>query len=295
VRVQTNSNERNDVQHLVKFIWLRTIKLGVYYLLHIHVIPAILSKTLLEITPMDLAPAQQYFLRKSAATSNREIAIRTYLSLSWIWESILYLDGANCILAILFTSVHIDRPLDWPPLFGKLSQASSLRSFWSKFWHQLAVRPYGNFGRLLVASALVPESIQRSKFLRNAIIAFVVFGLSGATHAIVSFSCGHRDWDADFRWFLLNFAGCTIETSVVAAIRRLAKYAGISRQLVYIERSWIGSALGYLWVFMFFFCSVPGWRYGRLRRQAKAMKMQNYLLRLADVTQERRMLNSNEA
>lgn len=205
VRVQTNPKERDELQHLLKFIRIRMAKLGVYYFLQIHIIPLVFSKTLLEITPMDLAPTQQGFLQQLATMSNREIAVRTYLSLSWIWESFLYLDGANCILAILFTSLHIDCPLDWPSLFGKLSHASSLRSFWSKFWHPLAVRPYGNFGRLL-ASALVPKFIQRSH-LRNAITAFVVFSLSGATHAIVSFNCGHKDWYADLRWFLLNFAG----------------------------------------------------------------------------------------
>jgi len=36
-----------------------------------------------------------------------------------------------------YKSLHKCRYQDWPPLFGKLSEATTIRNFWASFWHQM--------------------------------------------------------------------------------------------------------------------------------------------------------------
>ena len=35
------------------------------------------------------------------------------------------------------TKNNRDRPEEWPPLFGSISEAYTLRRFWGVFWHKL--------------------------------------------------------------------------------------------------------------------------------------------------------------
>ncbi|KAI9687613.1 MAG: hypothetical protein M1822_002223 [Bathelium mastoideum] len=240
--------------------------------------PVIFSKTLVNIAPEDVGPEQQILLRRLPALTSREVILRAHTAVFWIWESIAYLDGANAALAIFFVLIGIDEPADWPPLFGNLAAATSLRKFWSDFWHRLATRPYRNYGRE-VARPLLGQKPQSILF--KTVVAFVVFSLSGMTHAVVMWHAGVADWYLEITWFLLNFVGCLGETMYLSALRALAKHLGVSHELRKIEQSWFGYLTGYAWVFAFFFWSVPKWKYPRLERQAITVeKMQDFLANL---------------
>ncbi|KAK2604301.1 hypothetical protein N8I77_007244 [Diaporthe amygdali] len=210
-------------------------------------------------------------VRPSRLTS-REIVLREYMAVSWVWESFLVLDGANAALGLIAVSTGADSPDHWPPLFGELSYISrGLRSFWGRFWHPLAVRPYRNYGRL-IADGVLSLLFRRGDRARDSILtarmqgmitALVMFLLSGLSHMAVSWNLGMHDW-LDVWWFLLNFAACAAETAVLAILRGLARRAGLVRELQEIENSWLGSLVGLSWVSMFFFWSVPLWRYERM-------------------------------
>jgi hypothetical protein len=246
------------------FIFLRLVKLPILYYLNFHVIPSLFSETIGVILPKDVSPTQQVLLRRFQDVTVREAVIRGYTAMFWIWESVVYLDGANSILACFFVLTGLDTPNDWPALFGSPTSASSLRNFWSQFWHKLALRPYTNHGKLLASHlALQPGS---SAF--NSIVALVVFGLSGATHAAVSWQLGQPDWHLDMGWFLLNFLGCSVEVMWLSTIRASAKKMGWSQELKMIEDSWFGKLVGFAWVFGFFFWSVPKWKYPAMHKEA---------------------------
>lgn len=186
----------------------------------------------------------------------------------------MYLDGANSILACFFVLIGLDQQEDWPSLFGNPASATCLRKFCTRFWHRLAIRPYTNYGKIIArACGMQPPSIAY-----NMTLSFIAFGLSGLTHAAVSWQLGRLDVHLVVRWFFLNFAACSIEVSFQSAIRMLAKRSGWARELKLVEESWLGTFIGYTWVLAFFFWSVPKWRYPRMYDDARRIAVLRSLL-----------------
>jgi Membrane bound O-acyl transferase family len=262
-----NDNSGPETSYSV-FYFLRLVKLPIYYYVHVYLIPSIVSETIVGFFPEDVAPTQQTLLRRLHEVTAREIVLRGYTAVIWVWESIVFLDGANALLACFFVFVGLDQPSDWPALFGSLTSAMSLRAFWSKFWHRLAVRPYTNYGKLLARCL----RLKPGSFAFKTVVAGVVFGLSGTSHSAVSWRLGHREWNLDMWWFFLNFLGCSVEVLCISRIRSFAKYVRLSRELKMVEESWFGRFVGYVWVFTFFFWSTPKWRYPITYRQAMEMR-----------------------
>ncbi|KAF3398990.1 hypothetical protein DPV78_006641 [Talaromyces pinophilus] len=245
------------------FFLLRLVKLPIYYCLHTYVIPTVFSETIYAFFLEDVSPVQQTLIRRISDVTAREIVIRSYTAIIWILESLIFLDSANAVLACFFVLIGLDQPSEWPALFGDITTATSLRRFWARFWHRLAVRPYTNYGKVL-ASTL---RLKPGSFAFKMVVACVVFLLSGVTHSAVSWRVGQRKWYLDIWWFFLNFLGCLLEVIFLAVVRRLAKATRWSRDLEMIEESWFGKFIGYAWVFGFFFWSTPKWRYPNIYRQ----------------------------
>ncbi|KAJ2919982.1 hypothetical protein MD484_g506, partial [Candolleomyces efflorescens] len=72
------------------------------------------------------------------------------LEASWTWRTVSVfqfvgmtycgLRMMHSVLSAAFVGTKISNPEDWPPLFGKLGEAYTVRRFWGKFWHQLLRR-----------------------------------------------------------------------------------------------------------------------------------------------------------
>ncbi|KAL2194242.1 hypothetical protein P885DRAFT_71561 [Corynascus similis CBS 632.67] len=93
--------------------------------------------SVLHIIPSDFGLNKQALL---PPTGLREICLRSVMSVSWIWNSYSLLTSSHDLLAVLFVSViRWDRPDEWPPLFGSITDATSQRRFWGVFWHRLHV------------------------------------------------------------------------------------------------------------------------------------------------------------
>lgn len=240
------------------FVLLRLAKITLYYCFHTRLFPALFAQIIGQIGIEDVLPAMTPGLLTPSYINARAALVRSHAALIWIWESLVFIDGTNSILAILSVVTGLSRPHDWPHLFGNPLTACGLRAFWSRFWHHLARRPHGNLGRFVAhrLRLLLPAGVGQG--MEGAVVAFVVFFLSGVSHAAVSWRLGHPDWLwVDTQWFILNFLGCSLETLVTSAVRRLAVRAGWERELAALEGSWLGWLVGYTWAFAFFFWSVP--------------------------------------
>ncbi|KAH8781206.1 hypothetical protein F5883DRAFT_539614 [Diaporthe sp. PMI_573] len=252
------------------FILLRVAKLLLYYSLHMHILPALFSETILELYAVDVS--EPALFSRLAHVSAREAVVRSYVALSWIWESIVFLDGSNAILSLVGVISGFDSPADWPPMFGNVNEVRGLRSFWARFWHRLASRPYGNVGRTMAFGLGSLLGLGRTfpwAQVQGMLVAFVVFLLSGVSHAAVSWRLGMRDW-LDIKWFLVNFMACFIEIYFLSAVQYLAQRASLTTELRALEKSWLGRIIGYSWVFAFFFWSVPMWKFPRMHRELAA-------------------------
>lgn len=262
-RVKPNAREP-----LATFLLLRLAKITLYYYFHTHLLPSFFAQTIGQLSTEDVSPAMTPHLSSPGYVDARAALVRSHAAVIWIWESLVFIDGTNAILETVSVVTGLSRPCDWPPLFGNPLAACGLRAFWSRFWHHLARRPHGNFGRLVAhrLRPLLPAGVGQG--MEGAILAFVVFFLSGVSHAAVSWRLGYPDWLwVDTQWFMLNFLGCSLETFVTFAVRRLAVRAGWERELAALEGSWLGWLVGYTWTFAFFFWSVPMFSFPRVYAQ----------------------------
>ncbi|KXT01006.1 hypothetical protein AC578_4421 [Pseudocercospora eumusae] len=258
------SSQKIKSESRITFILLKIVKLLIYYYLHTALIPTLTQYLLGTISSKDLAISHRSLFAFTTLTT-RDFSIRTYFSIHWIWESYIYLDSFHSLLSIISVATAIDEPSSWPPLFSSPHNATSFRSFWGKFWHKLISRSGSNYGRFIARSIF---KLRSGSQIHDAVIAFVVFTLSGLIHSFVAWHHHVKSWDRDFRWFLLNFGIGVLEKRVVGWMRGMAKRFEILREFQSIEQSWMGSLLGYLWVLGFFWWSVPFWQYPRLEEQA---------------------------
>ncbi|KAI6084643.1 membrane bound O-acyl transferase family-domain-containing protein [Hypoxylon rubiginosum] len=259
----TNNKDDSEVREITMFLLRRLSKLALYYFFNTYVIPLFLAQTIGELYPEDVNPAalSAPFLNITA----RELVVRAWFAIYWIWESVAFLDGANAILASFAVLTGMDKPADWPPLFGHPLEVCGLQNFWSGFWHQLSSRPFKSLAQVVIKT-IASTGVDLPLPVSRALLAFIVFLISGLSHTVVSWHLGVRD-TLDLQWFLLNFAGCMVERSILSTVRYLAKQVGYTRELSVVERSWLGWMIGYIWLFAFFFWSVPLWKYPRLYEQ----------------------------
>ncbi|KAF2118163.1 hypothetical protein BDV96DRAFT_379060 [Lophiotrema nucula] len=86
----------------------------------------------------------------SYSITKRETQLCAFISLYWIWNTVLILETFHTLFAIIFvTLLGLDESEEWPWLFGSPSQAYTLRRFWGRFWHRLTATASAASGRFI--------------------------------------------------------------------------------------------------------------------------------------------------
>ena len=192
-----------------------------------------------------------------------ELKLRSILAIWWAAGTYLGLTICHLALSLLFVVViRTDKPEDWPALFGSMTQITSLRAFWSKFWHKIVVRSYTNYGLFFSRRIL---RLRRGSKGEELVVIAAVFFLSGCAHSVVAWQLGDRcGWGRDVMWFLGNFVGGLVEVVVRKGIERIARVCGQEDVFLRLRNGSVGRVVGFLWVFLFFFWSVPKWLYPKI-------------------------------
>lgn len=194
----------------------------------------------------DFHPWKQAYFRRFTKVTVRETLIRVNFVFEMVWKNWIVWTINHEAVSIVFVGGGVDQPEEWPPVFGSLSEAYTLKRFWGKFWHRLTQRTL-----LGLAKSITTHALRLSPgFLHRVVSGFLVFVLSGLCHAAVTYSVGFRcGWGLDVAWFMLNFVAIATEqvflylvTPLVRRIPQLSKFG------------WI---MGYMWVFLFFFWGLP--------------------------------------
>lgn len=197
----------------------------------------------------------------------RETALRGVSAVWWAWGSFILLDGFHALLSLIAVAVlRVDAPEDWPPLFGDLREAYTMRRFWGRFWHKLLLRSYLGAGTWASGRALGRRG--GGSALSKLLVAFIVFFLSGCAHAAAAWQlddCG--TWTLDIFWFLANFAVVTFEVGASGVLSWAALRSGYGRGWTNLGAKYplATRMLGYVWVYAFLFWSVPKWQYPKVR------------------------------
>ena len=251
-------NARNNLSPKLsrtRFLVHRCLQLAILYLVHIYIVTPTFPNAFMPLFINSFAPAQErYFSRLlTSRVTAYESLLRAVLAIQWIWINFFGLYIAQTAVAVLFSVIlRWDEPCEWPLLFGSLLEAYSLRRFWGQFWHRIVVRPYTTYGVYISRSCGITAKSPAEKIAT----AVFVFLLSGIAHSLVTWQtigCGY--W-RDIGWFLINAVATVGETLVIKWWKRAVKPAGKTRSL--------HKVLGALWVFGFFFWSVPKWEYGKI-------------------------------
>jgi hypothetical protein len=180
----------------------------------------------------------------------RETLIRIYFVFYFIGFSYVLYTFLYEVFAVLSVATGIDDPEDWPPFFGKLTDAYSIRNFWGKFWHKLIYRSYTSYGKFISINIL---KIPQNGVLGRLFVNLFVFLLSGIVHQIVTrhlgLNCGY--WPEDVAFFLANFAAIIVEMAIQHTFERICRTA----RWTCPDR--MKRIIGYFWVFGFLFWSLP--------------------------------------
>ncbi|KAF5328770.1 hypothetical protein D9619_011600 [Psilocybe cf. subviscida] len=173
----------------------------------------------------------------------------------WLWRATVWLNifGVSSMMSMTYTSVSVaavalglSRPQAWPPYFGNLKDAYTVRNCWGRVWHQMLRRTVTGHGNALAGILHFPKSTFTTYFKLYA--AFLTSGLIHYAGDYILF----QTWIGPGRsmpFFLLQAVVITFEDAVVG----VAKMAGITKA------SPLAKLLGFCWVFAWFALSVSYW------------------------------------
>ncbi|KAF2122855.1 toxin biosynthesis protein [Lophiotrema nucula] len=122
----------------------------------------------------------------SAFTDSKRLTIQDP---SWLWSfgkalafgcgPYFFMNMQYVALSIPTVLVGLGKPVDWPPLFGNIKDATTVRAFWGQFWHQSIRIPLTTIGDCIIDAL----GIQRKTILGDYVFIWIAFGISGIMHA----------------------------------------------------------------------------------------------------------------
>ncbi|KAL5375751.1 hypothetical protein DPSP01_010983 [Paraphaeosphaeria sporulosa] len=177
--------------------------------------------------------------------TSREFHIRAVFAIDKVAHDFLLLSLYHDAFAIFWLSIGLDESWEWPPLYGRISDAYTVRRFWSLYWHRLFYKSASSHAALVLRFFRVGSRTPFSRIL----VSFLVFGLSAVMHAMVDTRLGRTcAWGRNLWYWLLQPAAFVMEglvqfVWVKSRCRHLASRYLSVRILEILER-----LTGYAWV-----------------------------------------------
>jgi hypothetical protein len=197
------------------------------------------------------AVAQYVGMGEVVPITQRELIVRTWAVLDVIVPDYLILSMYHDLFAIMFIAAGLDESWEWPPLFGPITEAYSMRRYWSIFWHRLIYKTFNAHAATILSLFGQDRRSVGSRLSQN----FLVFAFSAAMHAAVSWRLGNRCAGGDLRWWLLQPLAFVLEGLVASLWKKLRSDVLVKvhpSALIAFER-----VVGHMWVFAWLFWSAP--------------------------------------
>ncbi|KAK6358119.1 hypothetical protein TWF730_007474 [Orbilia blumenaviensis] len=157
---------------------------------------------------------------------------RKYLSLFAVYA---ILSQLYSIAAILFTTpIPVTAPSSWAPLFGPVCEATSLRGFWTVFWHSIFKKGFSYPGEWVAYKIL---GLERQNMWAQVIVMFAAFWNSAALHGVGAWTASGRGIAAA-GFFVIQSVGFLVEMIIVKAFRA----SGID------EKGVLGKVVTFTWM-----------------------------------------------
>ncbi|KAE8391276.1 membrane bound O-acyl transferase family-domain-containing protein [Aspergillus alliaceus] len=200
--------------------------------------------------------------------------VRTFLF--WVdrYTTVRFIYDAASIFGV---ASGLTRPEDWPPYFGSIWEAWTLRRYWAVFWHSGLRNPLASNIGFIVYDVL---RLRRHSTAGRMLTVGLTFGLSGAIHHFVDEATGIPGAD---NWaiptFLIQAFGITVEGLVQQAYHQLTspkipssygKHKGVTARTVEPPITW-QRIVGYIWVAFWVLYTVSPYAYSYSRNPPEPM------------------------
>ncbi|WYZ37959.1 hypothetical protein EsH8_II_001465 [Colletotrichum jinshuiense] len=200
----------------------------------------------------DVIPEKRIYFRRLLRNEVdlRETGIRAYFAFEGVWGAYSWYTRWHYTCALFFVAIGIDEPEEWPPTFGDIRQAWNLRRFWSKYFDRLIYRSVNGLGEIFMAVIGMGPRPYRGK--KRWLLNGLVFAISGFFHAATDVLAGiHCGFWWELWWWLAQFVAVASESAFLYSV------------MTYFPRFYnmmsgkTGKAIGFFWVFMWLFYSIP--------------------------------------
>ncbi|PYH43691.1 wax synthase family protein [Aspergillus saccharolyticus JOP 1030-1] len=149
-----------------------------------------------------------------------QLRARTILCIVGIIGLGMLMDLTHKLLAIICVGMRISSWDDWPPAFGDIKHAYTVRQFWSKFWHQFFRWPTTTISTF--ARHHLRRFIRLPAALDQLLGLTLIFGLSGFTHWMAAvYAEVPGDLTGIFAFFLVSSLVIPLEDVCWRAYARL--------------------------------------------------------------------------
>lgn len=216
----------------------------------------------LRVGTSDFAPEKESIVRRALRQytghthgnpiTRRELVVRIWTVFDLIIPDYLILSAYHDFFAIMFIATGLDDFWEWPPLFGPISEAYTVRRYWSIFWHRLIYKTFNAHASRILSIFGQRKRTLTSRLLQN----FLVFAFSAVMHGAVSWKLGAQcAFDRHLLFWLLQPVPFVIEGLVASFWKRWRLYL-----LQIFSTSTIAAferLVGYVWVFAWFFWCAP--------------------------------------
>ncbi|KAI9042921.1 wax synthase family protein [Aspergillus affinis] len=213
-----------------------------------------------EVSSRFLVASRVPFFRRLSEIATEEIVIRVFSTLAAGIGLLSSQGGCYHLFALISVVMKWSEPQEWPPFYGSLSEAYSLRRLWSRVWHQSNSHKFRAISRFLVRDVF---SFQPGTLADRYAKIVMVFAASAVMHFLIDLSAGLSiSTSGAAQFFCTQALGMMIEDLVVIvyfALRgdRPSRDRPASRG----ER-----IIGFLWVGSFLVWSFPAYIYPMLYR-----------------------------
>ncbi|KAL6708276.1 hypothetical protein ACN47E_003200 [Coniothyrium glycines] len=187
--------------------------------------------------------------------TRRELGVRLWAVAASVVHDYLILSMYHDIFAIIFIASGLDEDWEWPPLFGPITEAYTMRRYWSIFWHRLIYKSFNVHAAALLGCLGMNHRTALHRFLKNSL----VFLLSAVNHALISWRVGDRCAGRDAKYWLLQPIAFVVEGLVAYHWKKLR-----SNWLTKAHPKMVSTferCAGYVWVFLWLLWCTPKARF----------------------------------
>ncbi|KAH6685043.1 hypothetical protein F5X68DRAFT_242137 [Plectosphaerella plurivora] len=235
------------------FIIRRLSLVALLYVLEYVVKPRVIP-LFITWTNEDWAAEKATFFRRLNDITGQDVKMRAYLAFETIWYPYSLYTMAHSFGSAVFVGLHLDEPHEWPPLFGDIKQAYSLRRYWVKFYDRLIYRTISGYGKLILRTLrLGGNGSQKDTAWQRWLLNGLLFFISGIIHAQSEYFGGERcGYWAEVGWWMLHFYGLVLELVAQSMLQRFCP-----KFYQRMANSWMGKVIGFTWVFAYLGWAAP--------------------------------------